>query len=265
MACILSSSKVWLELLVRSWNTTLQSSASPIYAQNHTWFEAWKPAQDGLSVVIRQPSVKAQYYALMCLQRWMQGNEILHLNWPERNIDYDVVITSATLQKDYDTIMQDVTIQFFCLTNAFQNVRTSFSYSSTALDMYLTDLIDVDIDEVSAIEKARQEQKEIDSAIQNKSQFNGSQITYNSDGTVTVRLTNANLTHFADLFRPDRNHPFRFKTKLTYDLLKKLESGDDLLTYFRRLVADGRAEQVIYKNETSGPSMDKNQVPSPRS
>ena len=89
MACILSSSKVWLELLVRSWNTTLQSSASPVYAQNHTWFEAWKPAQDGLSVVIRQPSVKAQYYALMCLQRWMQGNEILHLNWPERNIDYD--------------------------------------------------------------------------------------------------------------------------------------------------------------------------------
>lgn len=265
MACILSSSKVWLELLVRSWNTTLQSSASPIYAQNHTWFEAWKPAQDGLSVVIRQPSVKAQYYALMCLQRWMQGNEILHLNWPERNIDYDVVITSATLQKDYDTIMQDVTIQFFCLTNAFQNVRTSFSYSSTALDMYLTDLIDVDIDEVSTIEKARQEQKEIDSAIQNKSQFKGSQITYNRDGTVTVRLTNANLTHFADLFRPDRNRPFRFKTKLTYDLLKKLESGDDLLTYFRRLVADGRAEQVIYKNEISGPSMDKNQVPSPRS
>jgi hypothetical protein len=232
MACILSSSKVWLELLVRSWNTTLQSSASPIYAQNHTWFEAWKPAQDGLSVVIRQPSVKAQYYALMCLQRWMQGNEILHLNWPERNIDYDVVITSATLQKDYDTIMQDVTVQFFCLTNAFQDTRVSFSYSSTALDMYLTDLIDVDIDGVSAAEKAKQEQSEVDSFIANRKQFKNTVVTFNKDGSINIDVK-VKMSYYATTYR--------YRLFLTYDMMKHLEKGDNTKTYLDSLVANGQA------------------------
>lgn len=241
MACTVSSAEIAIELYVIKWHTGLTSSASPIYSQQHTWFEAWHPNQSTLSLTIRQPLPEKQWYVIDCLQRWANGNQIVNIDWPERGIDYDAVIISAPLERDYRKQMNDCEVQFFLLTNSILPTRQTFSYSGTAIDMFLKDLVTDTIDSADKDIK-QQEKKDLETSItkaqSSNQQFSNCEIVYGQSGYVYI-MPKASSTDTESA----RSWKY-YQIKLDTDLMQHLQKGDDLYTYLEKRYQEGDATKV---------------------
>ena len=133
--CFLTSGGVQVEVGVVSWGTALRSSMRPIYSQGHTWFQAWSPDNDSMTMTFRQPSVYAQSALVATLFQWMRTQAVVQIEWAARNMDYQAVIVGAPDKRDYNVVMNDVSVTFMLITNKFiQNVATA-SISGNVLSM----------------------------------------------------------------------------------------------------------------------------------
>lgn len=238
MGCVLSSNDVAVELYVVAMSTSLSSSMQPVLGCKATWFEAWQPSQDTLSITFRQPSVDAQYQVISTLRRWAQGNSMLYLRYPERDIDYRVVIRSIPLRKRYDATMLDATVTFQPLTNRFIGSTVPYVYTDMAYAMLGSEFITDTVDDAISFDTEQQ----IRNLFTQNAQFDGYQITYLNYPDIQIQfriVDNDGREQWSSVYT----------VKMTQDLAQKLARGDDIQAYLK---ANQSASIPIQTPVTSG-------------
>lgn len=238
MGCVLSSNDVAVELYVVAMSTSLSSSMQPVLGCKATWFEAWQPSQDTLSITFRQPSVDAQYSVISTLRRWAQGNSMLYLRYPERDIDYRVVIRSIPLRKRYDATMLDATVTFQPLTNRFIGSTVPYVYTDMAYAMLGSEFITDTVDDAISFDTEQQ----IRNLFTQNAQFDGYQITYLNYPDIQIQfriVDNDGREQWSSVYT----------VKMTQDLAQRLARGDDIQAYLK---ANQSASIPIQTPVTSG-------------
>ena len=238
MGCVLSSNDVAVELYVVAMSTALSSSMQPVLGYKATWFEAWQPSQDTLSITFRQPSVDAQYQVISTLRRWAQGNSMLYLRYPERDIDYRVVIRSIPLRKRYDATMLDATVTFQPMTNRFIGSTVPYVYTDMAYAMLGSEFITDTVDDAISFDTEQQ----IRNLFTQNAQFDGYQITYLNYPDIQIQfriVDNDGREQWSSVYT----------VKMTQDLAQKLARGDDIQAYLK---ANQSASIPIQTPVTSG-------------
>ena len=238
MGCVLSSNDVAVELYVVAMSTSLSSSMQPVLGCKATWFEAWQPSQDTLSITFRQPSVDAQYQVISTLRRWAQGNSMLYLRYPERDIDYRVVIRSIPLRKRYDATMLDATVTFQPLTNRFIGSTVPYVYTDMAYAMLGSEFITDTVDDALSFDTEQQ----IRNLFTQNAQFDGYQITYLNYPDIQIQfriVDNDGREQWSSVYT----------VKMTQDLAQRLARGDDIQAYLK---ANQSASIPIQTPVTSG-------------
>lgn len=238
MGCVLSSNDVAVELYVVAMSTSLSSSMQPVLGCRATWFEAWQPSQDTLSITFRQPSVDAQYSVISTLRRWAQGNSMLYLRYPERDIDYRVVIRSIPLRKRYDATMLDATVTFQPLTNRFIGSTVPYVYTDMAYAMLGSEFITDTVDDAISFDTEQQ----IRNLFTQNAQFDGYRITYLNYPNIQIqfrRTDNDGREQWSSVYT----------VKMTQDLAQRLARGDDIQAYLK---ANQSASIPIQTPVTSG-------------
>ena len=238
MGCVLSSNGVSVELYVVAMSTSLSSSMQPVIGANSVWFESWQPSQDTLSITFRQPSVDAQYYVISTLRRWAQGNSMLYLRYPERDIDYRVVIRSIPLQKRYDATMLDATVTFQPMTNRFIGSTVPYVYTDMAYAMLGSEFITDTVDDALSFDTEQQ----IRNLFTQNNQFDGYRITYLNYPNIQIqfrRVDNDGREQWSSVYT----------VKMTQDLAQRLARGDDIQAYLK---ANQSASIPIQTPVTSG-------------
>ena len=238
MGCVLSSNDVAVELYVVAMSTSLSSSMQPVLGCRATWFEAWQPSQDTLSITFRQPSVDAQYSVISTLRRWAQGNSMLYLRYPERDIDYRVVIRSIPLRKRYDATMLDATVTFQPLTNRFIGSTVPYVYTDMAYAMLGSEFITDTVDDAISFDTEQQ----IRNLFTQNAQFDGYRITYLNYPNIQIqfrRTDNDGREQWSSVYT----------VKMTQDLAQRLVRGDDIQAYLK---ANQSASIPIQTPVTSG-------------
>ena len=238
MGCVLSSNDVAVELYVVAMSTSLSSSMQPVLGCKATWFEAWQPSQDTLSITFRQPSVDAQYSVISTLRRWAQGNSMLYLRYPERDIDYRVVIRSIPLRKRYDATMLDATVTFQPLTNRFIGSTVPYVYTDMAYAMLGSEFITDTVDDALSFDTEQQ----IRNLFTQNAQFDGYQITYLNYPDIQIQfriVDNDGREQWSSVYT----------VKMTQDLAQRLARGDDIQAYLK---ANQSASIPIQTPVTSG-------------
>ncbi|WP_288923509.1 hypothetical protein [uncultured Bifidobacterium sp.] len=238
MGCVLSSNDVAVELYVVAMSTSLSSSMQPVLGCKATWFEAWQPSQDTLSITFRQPSVDAQYSVISTLRRWAQGNSMLYLRYPERDIDYRVVIRSIPLRKRYDATMLDATVTFQPLTNRFIGSTVPYVYTDMAYAMLGSEFITDTVDDALSFDTEQQ----IRNLFTQNAQFDGYRITYLNYPNIQIqfrRVDNDGREQWSSVYT----------VKMTQDLAQRLARGDDIQAYLK---ANQSASIPIQTPVTSG-------------
>lgn len=239
--CFLTSGGVQVEVGVVSWGTALRSSMRPIYSQGHTWFQAWSPDNDSMTMTFRQPSVYAQSALVATLFQWMRTQAVVQIEWAARNMDYQAVIVGAPDKRDYNVVMNDVSVTFMLITNKFiQNVATA-SISGNVLSMLGDKFVSTTIDdaerehalaEQKAKEKGAKNQKELqDKAKKAMKDKSGYKVEYNPDGTATFTFTDYSKPNFAPGGLTQTYPTYRVTVKITNELVDKLNKGDDIPHY----------------------------------
>lgn len=191
MACVLSSGGVTLELLVTSWTTTLNTSASPVVAQRNNWFGAWTPDHPSMTVTFRQGPQDTQKAASAVLRQWAQTNARVTLTWPERGWDLVVLVSSAAYRRSYDRTVTDLTVTFALMTNLIYDHEAAMTVSSNMLGMIDADTVSLTLDDIEADSKRRQEEALLaDYASRNK-QWDGYTVSYEDGGLVRVQVESA--------------------------------------------------------------------------
>ena len=238
MGCVLSSNDVAVELYVVAMSTALSSSMQPVLGYKATWFEAWQPSQDTLSITFRQPSVDAQYQVISTLRRWAQGNSMLYLRYPERDIDYRVVIRSIPLRKRYDATMLDATVTFQPMTNRFIGSTVPYVYTDMAYAMLGSEFITDTVDDAISFDTEQQ----IRNLFTQNAQFDGYQITYLNYPDIQIQfriVDNDGREQWSSVYT----------VKMTQDLAQRLARGDDIQAYLK---ANQSASIPIQTPVTSG-------------
>ena len=238
MGCVLSSNDLAVELYVVAMSTSLSSSMQPVIGANSVWFESWQPSQDTLSITFRQPSVDAQYQVISTLRRWAQGNSLLYLRYPERDIDYRVVIRSIPLRKRYDATMLDATVTFQPLTNRFIGSTVPYVYTDMAYAMLGSEFITDTVDDAISFDTEQQ----IRNLFTQNAQFDGYQITYLNYPDIQIQfriVDNDGREQWSSVYT----------VKMTQDLAQKLARGDDIQAYLK---ANQSASIPIQTPVTSG-------------
>lgn len=238
MGCVLSSNDVAVELYVVAMSTSLSSSMQPVLGCKATWFEAWQPSQDTLSITFRQPSVDAQYSVISTLRRWAQGNSMLYLRYPERDIDYRVVIRSIPLRKRYDSTMLDATVTFQPLTNRFIGSTVPYVYTDMAYAMLGSEFITDTVDDALSFDTEQQ----IRNLFTQNAQFDGYRITYLNYPNIQIqfrRVDNDGREQWSSVYT----------VKMTQDLAQRLARGDDIQAYLK---ANQSASIPVQTPVTSG-------------
>lgn len=256
MGCVLSSNDVAVELYVVAMSTSLSSSMQPVLGCKATWFEAWQPSQDTLSITFRQPSVDAQYSVISTLRRWAQGNSMLYLRYPERDIDYRVVIRSIPLRKRYDSTMLDATVTFQPLTNRFIGSTVPYVYTDMAYAMLGSEFITDTVDDALSFDTEQQ----IRNLFTQNAQFDGYRITYLNYPNIQIqfrRVDNDGREQWSSVYT----------VKMTQDLAKHLANGDDIEWYLKGAQLDNVPVQTpvtsggLKKPDTSGSTMVGGSIP----
>lgn len=222
MGCVLSSNDLAVELYVVAMSASLSSSMQPVIGANSVWFESWQPSQDVLSITFRQPSVDAQYSVISTLRRWAQGNSLLYLRYPERDIDYRVVIRSVPLQKRYDSTMLDATVTFQPMTNRFIGSTVPYVYTDMAYAMLGSEFITDTVDDALSFDTEQQ----IRNLFTQNAQFDGYRITYLNYPNIQIqfrRVDNDGREQWSSVYT----------VKMTQDLAQRLARGDDIQAYLK--------------------------------
>ena len=238
MGCVLSSNDVAVELYVVAMSTSLSSSMQPVLGYKATWFEAWQPSQDTLSITFRQPSVDAQYSVISTLRRWAQGNSMLYLRYPERDIDYRVVIRSIPLRKRYDATMLDATVTFQPMTNRFIGSTVPYVYTDMAYAMLGSEFITDTVDDALSFDTEQQ----IRNLFTQNVQFDGYRIAYLNYPDIQIQfriVDNDGREQWSSVYT----------VKMTQDLAQRLARGDDIQAYLK---ANQSASIPIQTPVTSG-------------
>ena len=231
MACIVSSGSIQLELLVVGMSTSLTSSMQPVLGYRAQWFESWQPSQDTLSITFRQSTPEAHESAVATLRRWAQGNSRLSLKYPERNIDYEVIIRSIPWTRRYDTQLVDATVTFQPLTNRFIDSTSPFIYANLAWSMLGSEFITEDIDDISSFETETQ----VRALFASKTQFDGYDITYLSYPNIQIRYR-MTIVHEGQGLEPDtveQTWSSVYTVQLTTQLAGAISRGEDISAYLK--------------------------------
>ena len=250
MGCVLSSNDVAVELYVVAMSTSLSSSMQPVLGCKATWFEAWQPSQDTLSITFRQPSVDAQYQVISTLRRWAQGNSMLYLRYPERDIDYRVVIRSIPLRKRYDATMLDATVTFQPLTNRFIGSTVPYVYTDMAYAMLGSEFITDTVDDALSFDTEQQ----LRNLFTQNAQFDGYRIAYLNYPNVQIQIRRTNKDGLVTWSNA-------YTVRMTQSLAKHLANGDDIEWYLRGAQLDDVPVQTpvtsggLKKPDISGSTM----------
>ena len=256
MGCVLSSNDVAVELYVVAMSTSLSSSMQPVLGYKATWFESWQPSQDTLSITFRQPSVDAQYQVISTLRRWAQGNSMLYLRYPERDIDYRVVIRSIPLRKRYDATMLDATVTFQPMTNRFIGSTVPYVYTDMAYAMLGSEFITDTVDDALSFDTEQQ----IRNLFTQNAQFDGYRIAYLNYPNVQIQIRKTNKDGSVRWSNA-------YTVKMTQGLAKHLANGDDIEWYLKGAQLDNVPVQTpvtsggLKKPDTSGSTMVGGSIP----
>lgn len=221
MPCVLSSGSVQVELLVVGMSTSISSSMKPVVGYRSVWFEAWQPSQDVMSITFRQSSPDAQRAAVETLRRWAQGNSRLSLKYPERNIDYEVVIRSIPWERRYDRQLVDATVTFQLLTNRIISSTTPFTYANLAWAMLGSEFVTEDVDEATSFDSESSLRALFDAG----TQFDGYRITY-------LRYPTIQISYMMSGSRGSSWSP-TYTVALTSALASAISKGGDISAYLR--------------------------------
>lgn len=218
-----------VELLVINLSMPFSSSMSAIKSRDASWFEAWQPSQDSLSLTFRQQSIADQMMTIQILQRWCKLGTMLHIAYPERDIDYDCVIDSCPLELDYSAVMKDCTVHLTLLTNSFIQSMESFQYSPVAARFFDQD-IEQSADTVPSVNgKTDTTLSSVDAMFRDKpSSISGYDISYGAYPYITVTK---------------KGWQCKYSVKLDDKLRVSLVRGDDILHSW----LDHNAESKIRK------------------
>lgn len=250
MGCVLSSNDLAVELYVVAMSTSLSSSMQPVIGANSVWFESWQPSQDALSITFRQPSVDAQYQVISTLRRWAQGNSMLYLRYPERDIDYRVVIRSIPLRKRYDSTMLDATVTFQPMTNRFIGFTVPYVYTDMAYAMLGSEFITDTVDDALSFDTEQQ----IRNLFTQNAQFDGYRIAYLNYPNVQIQIRRTNKDGSVTWSNA-------YTVRMTHSLARHLANGDDIEWYLRGAQLDDVPVQTpvtsggLKKPDISGSTM----------
>lgn len=247
MTCFLTGGNVQVEVGVVSWSTSLRSSMTPMYTQGHTWFQAWNPSNDSLSMTLRQNSRTAQKALSSTLFAWMKMNTEVTIDWYERNMHYTAIVASAPQRDDYNVVMNDINVTFLLVTNRFIDSIAPFTISNKVMEILGGDFVDKTVDDLLQ-EHAIDEEKEEDAkkkaaADKNKKngwspvvqkahdsnqQWEGYKVVYHDDGTATFSYVDYSAPSPGLMPIAPVYPTIHRRVKLTDDLIRRLNRGDDI-------------------------------------
>lgn len=233
--CTLTDGYVTCDLYVRSWNTTLSSNMSSTAKKDGAWFSAWQPAQDTMSLTIRQPSTVGQATTVTTLQKWLGDQSILTFSWTERSMSYQCVIKSAPTNLRYDAVMVDLNLTLQLLTNSFMKTSRGYVVTSGIQQMLLADLVSQTTDD---FQMPGDESKFGDVSkrfmSEQKSQISGWDVTYKSDGTVIFKKHYELGDSMSNLFSKS------YEIKVNDSFVKALNDGMDIEATLREYASGGK-------------------------
>lgn len=200
----LKNGSVTSHLWITNLSFSLNAGSSPVLAQNSVYFTAPKPSMSNIQFQITQPSINAQNATVGLLQRWAQNNDVLTLAIPEININYLGSIQQASYTWAYNQPIPALDVSFACITNLLYTGESGFNVDPDLWQYFTQSVVTKNINQLlNAVKPLNantqalnaEQQKAANTAavaswLKQKVQFNGYQIVYNKNGTVSIRQGN---------------------------------------------------------------------------
>ena len=216
----LSASGASLKVFVTNLSYSLNSGASPVLAQNSVYFTAPRPSQPSIDFQITQPSPSAMDAAVGMLQRWAQNNALCRLQIPEIGIDYKGTLSSASYKWSYDNQEPAMDLSLKLATSLLYSEISESGMNPNLWQYFTQSIVTKNVTQIlnetnainahaAALQKEAEEQAAgtppaVVAWLQNKLQFKGYKISYNSDGTLTIEqngLVSRNVTPSKELLQ----------------------------------------------------------------